>query len=146
MLSGEFNRKLKKLNRKLRIWCSDDDTKPAGLFYVSNGEYVPVCSVDKSIVPRHTIATAKNKIIKAGWQRTLRVLIQMRLIDKKQAIEEFGPMDRKRVTIYEPNETNDRIEDLTNSKYYHGTVDHNGQPIFTRNEILDMKEELSRRK
>ncbi len=145
MLPGEFIRKLQKLNRKLKVCCTNDDTKPAGLYYVDKDGYIPICSVDKNEIPRWTIANEKNKILKSGWQRTIRILVEKKFTTFKAAEKQFGPLDRCRVKIYKTEEGNNRIQDLEQKKFYYGDVDHNGQPVFSRNEVLDMKEELSRR-
>lgn len=89
MLSGEFQRKLKSLNRELRIWCSDNDHLPAGLFRVVNGEYEQICSVDKQWVGEHTEFHPNGMIKRSGWRRVLRLLIQLRYIDRRQAEKVF---------------------------------------------------------
>ena len=146
MLPGDFICKLRKLNRKLRIYCLDDKTKPAGLYYVERSEYVPVCSVDKNEIPKHAIANEQNKIIKSGWQRTLRVLIQKRLTTKREAEKVFGPLDSCKVVRHKTTDEVERIKELHDQKRYYGEVDANGQPIFNNNEVLDMKAELDLRR
>ena len=146
MLSGDFIRKLKKLNRNLRIWCGNDDSKPAGLYYVDNNEYIPVCSIDKNEIPRYTIANEHNKIIKSGWQRTIRILIHHGLTTRKEAEKVFGPLDSCKVVIHKESDEVDRIKELENKKRYYGEIDHNGQPIFNRNDVFDMQAELNLRR
>ncbi len=145
MLSGDFGRKLRKLNKHLRIYYSNNETKPAGLYYLEQGEYIPVCGIDKNDIPRHAIANEQNKIIKSGWQRTLRVLIDKGLATRRAVEKIFGPLDRCKVVIHKETAEVTRIKDLTDNKLYYGEIDHNGQPIFNRNEVLDMQAELSRR-
>lgn len=90
MLSGEFARKLRALNRELRIWCADNDHLPAGLFRVQHGEYEQICSVDKQWVPEHTMFDAQGFIKKSGWRRVLGILIRQRLVDRRHAERLFG--------------------------------------------------------
>ena len=90
MESGLFARKLRCLNPELRIWCSDDDLKPAGLFYVHAGEYVQICGVDKQSVPKNTIFGKTGRIIKAGYLRTLKILIERGLVDRRKAEQVFN--------------------------------------------------------
>lgn len=90
MEPGVFYRKLRQLNPNLKIWCGNDDTKPAGLYYVKQDEYTEICGVDKQEVPEHTVLGDKNKIVKSGWRRTLRVLIKAKLIDQNKAEKVFN--------------------------------------------------------
>ena len=90
MLSGEFLRKIKKLNNQLNIFCKDDDTKPAGLFHVVNGEFTEICGVDKNWIPERTIFNSNGTIFKSGWRRTLKILITKRLIDRWEAEKVFN--------------------------------------------------------
>ena len=90
MLSGEFERKLRKLNPSLKIWCGDDYSKPAGLFYIRNNEYIEICGVDKNNVPEFTIWDNKGHIVKSGWRRILEILIPRKLIDKHIAERVFN--------------------------------------------------------
>ena len=142
MIPGDFARKLQKLNKNLRIYCGNDDTKPATLFHLENGEFTSICSVDKNFVPRYSIADETNKILKSGWQRTLRVLIHKGFTTKKEAENVFGPIDRRKVKVYKTDEENERVEEMHKKKIYYGEVDKNGVPIFNKTEVLDMKAEL----
>jgi hypothetical protein len=142
MIPGDFLRKLRTLNRNLRIYCGNDDSKPATLYHVYEGEFTSICSVDKNFIPRYAIADERNRILKSGWQRTLRVLIQKGFTTKREAEKVFGSMDRRKVKVYKTEEENDRVNDIHQRKLYHGEIDKNGQPIFSRNEVLDMKAEL----
>lgn len=90
MLAGEFQRKIRQLNRNLRIWCGDTNHLPAGLFHVARGQYEQICGVDKNYVPEHTELAENGAIIRSGWRRTLRVLIKQRLINRRDAERVFG--------------------------------------------------------
>ena len=91
MLAGDFQRRLRRLNPKLRIWCGDDDSKPAGIFFVSSdGEYNEVCGIDKNYIPEHTIWGEGGFIAKGGWRRALKVLIHRKLVDRFHAERTFG--------------------------------------------------------
>lgn len=91
MLSGTFAQKLRKLNKDVRIFCGDDSNRAAGLFIVlPDGEYQEVCGVDKNQVPEWTVYDEGGRIVKAGWRRTLKVLIGRKLIDRKKAEKLFS--------------------------------------------------------
>lgn len=90
MEPGTFYRKLRSLNPQLKIWCKDDDSKPAGLYYVKQNEYKEICGVDKGDVPERMIYNLNGTIHKAGWRRTLKILIKKGLVDKRKAEKVFN--------------------------------------------------------
>jgi len=90
MLAGDFARKLKKLNKNLRIYCvSDDDWRPAGIFHVVKGEPVQICGIDKHIVPEYSVMHNSGAHIKGGWRRALKILMKKGLIDRTKAERVF---------------------------------------------------------
>lgn len=90
MLSGELERKLRKLNSKLRIFCGDDDSKAAGVYHTIGGEYQLVCGVDKNWVGEYPIMKADGQLAHSGWRRVLRILLQEGLVDRKRAERVFN--------------------------------------------------------
>ena len=77
MLSGDFFRKLQKLNNHLRVYCGDDANRAAQLFIDKRwelGELEDVCGVDKSWTPEWPIYNEDGTIYKSGWRRVLRIL------------------------------------------------------------------------
>lgn len=90
MLSGEFQRKLRSLNRKLRVFCGDSSTTPAGIFLLTPDGYEDIMGVDKNYVPEHSEFNENGSIRKGGWRRVLRLLIQRRLIDRWHAERVFN--------------------------------------------------------
>lgn len=85
MLSGEFERLIKRLNPRLRIFCGNDNRKAAGLFHVLNGEYTQIIGVDKNFVPEWIRYDMFGHIIKSGWRRVVKLLIAQRLAKRKRA-------------------------------------------------------------
>ncbi|MGD9724883.1 MAG: hypothetical protein AB7V39_00545 [Nitrospiraceae bacterium] len=90
MFAGDFARKLRKLNPELRIWCGDDATKPAGLYYVRRGEYRDICGVDKNYVPEYKVVRWNGSVVKQGWRDVLMVLIARKLVDRRKAERLFS--------------------------------------------------------
>lgn len=97
MLSGEFERKLRRLNRDLKIYCGDDKTKPAGIYRFKHSQYDDltrgydlVCGVDKNWVGEHAEWRSDGRLARSGWRRVLRILIQQRLIDRRDAEHVFN--------------------------------------------------------
>lgn len=90
MLAGDFQRKLRKLNPNIRIFCSNDDSKPAGIYIVIRGEYKEICGIDKNYLPEHIQYDENGRIVKGGWRRAIKTLIKKGFIDKKKAESVFS--------------------------------------------------------
>lgn len=91
MLSCDFERKLRQLNRNLRIFCGNEDIRAAGIYEVTKeGDYLEICATDKNYVPEYPIFRADGGYIKAGWRRTLNVLISRKLFTKEKAQKVFS--------------------------------------------------------
>src|SRR5581483_9165930 len=81
MTTGEFYRKLKQLNPKLRVCDFEGSNKLAGLYVLNHeGEpYFDICGVDKGYVPEYTEWDSAGHIVKAGWRRVYFMLLEMKL-------------------------------------------------------------------
>jgi len=90
MLSGEFERKLRHLNKNIRIFCSDDDTKAAGVYTVECGEYKQICGIDKNYIPEYPTRNKDGSYVKSGFRRAVKILINQGYIDRRLAEKEFG--------------------------------------------------------
>lgn len=146
MLSGDFQRKIKKLNPHLRIFCGNDDSRPATLYFSKfnvglNGEeetdYVEVCAVDKNYLPEFPIVDDTNHIVKGGWRRAVNILIHKGLVDKRKADKVFGTRFDNPIRL-KTRDASDEIErsikEITNrNSYYRGS-----EKIFDRDELTDL--------
>jgi hypothetical protein len=90
MLSGEFERKLRQLNKNIRVFCGNDDSKPAGIYHVVRGEYTEICGCDKNWLPEHAQYNLDGSIRKGGWRRALKILINKGFIDRLEAQKVFN--------------------------------------------------------
>ncbi len=90
MLAGDFQRKLRKLNKDVRIFCGDNDSRPASVFIDNDGEFDIVCAVDKNWLPEYPVFDDIGKVVKGGWRRVLKVLVQRKLVDRMRAERIFG--------------------------------------------------------
>lgn len=90
MLAGDFARKVRKLNPRLRFFSGNDDSKPASIYYVEKGQEITVCGVDKNYLPEWIVWNENGSIRKAGWRRTLKILIEKRLVDRFAAQKLFS--------------------------------------------------------
>lgn len=111
MLAGEFARSLRRLNPRLKVWCGDNDRMPASVFIVKNSEFEQLCGCDKNYVPEHTEFDAQGFIKKGGWRRVLRILIQLRLVDRRHAERVFcahlpyAPRNKHKAPKHAPKRT-----------------------------------------
>lgn len=90
MLAGDFQKKLRKLNPRLRIYAGNSDPSwPAGIYHVVRGEYTEICGIDKNIVPEHSVRAENGAHIRGGWRRALKILIKQGFIDRLSAQKVF---------------------------------------------------------
>jgi len=140
MLAGDFQRKLRKLNKNLRICCGNDKTKPAGLFFSKYGEYVEICGIDKNEMPENTIYDEMGHIIKAGWRRPLKFLIERKLVDLKEAEKLFkADLKRglKRINLG-ADPAIKQIQAVEERAMRKRGIDENGNPLMNRDDIMEM--------
>lgn len=93
MLSGEFERKLRRLNRRLNIFCGDNPRMPAGIWMENSAEpdgYEQLCGIDKNYVPEHSEFIEDGSLEKGGWRRVLRYLINRRIVERRYAEKLFS--------------------------------------------------------
>ena len=86
MLAGEFSRLCKKLNSN--IWFSfnnDNYYRNAGLY--CGGEHI--CGVPANYVPEHTVFDEKGIIIDRGWRDIFPILLNRKVIKKKDLKKEL---------------------------------------------------------
>lgn len=96
MLLGEFERKLKKLNKNLMVLPSLDESLPCGLYLNFYDEPIHICGVDRGWLDERTRTDPKGHIIHGGWRRAVSILISKRLIDKYQAQRLFQTSFKER--------------------------------------------------
>lgn len=144
MLSGEFQRNLRKCNYKLRIYCGDNEVRPAGIYKVNQvGEYEEVCGIDKNYVPELMTQRQDGLILKGGWRRAMNVLIKAKLVDQKVAEKVFKTRfdfkPRRVIVQYESDRIKHAIEKAT--------VDNmvrTGKPALNRDQIMDFAKEVNK--
>jgi len=90
MLAGDFLRKIRKLNRNLNIYATDDRRFTANIYHVVNGDYQAICGVDKNYLAEHTVRGSNGVILHGGWRRALKILISKGFIDRRKAEKAFN--------------------------------------------------------
>lgn len=105
MLSGDFQRKLQKLNKNLRIFSTDNKSRTANIYHVVRGEYQPICGVDKNYLGERTVKGERGVILHGGWRRALKILIGQGFIDRREAEKEFRATlpykQEKKISVYD---------------------------------------------
>jgi hypothetical protein len=75
--TGLFVRALKRLNPALRVCSFEGSDKLAGLYLINKqGEWEDICGVDKQSVPAYATFDDGGHVVRAGWRRTLWILLQ----------------------------------------------------------------------
>lgn len=90
MMASDFQKKIRRLNSKLKINSFGDDSRPAALWMYKDGEAMDICGVDKNWIMEFPTYDRYGKMIKGGWNRILVMLIGMKLIDRHASYKVFG--------------------------------------------------------
>ena len=91
MLASDFQKKMHKLNPRLRICSLENSEYAAGLHYIDPYEgYISVCGVDKNYVPERTEVDEVGHILKSGWRRVVNILLARGLTTREQVKKVFG--------------------------------------------------------
>jgi len=89
MLAGDFQRRLRRMNKELRVFCGDSN-RAAGLYHVVNGEYEELCGIDKNYVPEFPTCEPNGRIIRRGWRSVVQLLIGRKLVSRDWAQKVFS--------------------------------------------------------
>jgi len=85
MLSGDFQKAVRKLNPSLRICSLENSNHAAGLYYIDPYEgYIAVCGVDKNYLPERTEVDEVGHILKSGWRRVVNILLARKLTTRER--------------------------------------------------------------
>lgn len=144
MLPGEFYRALKKLNKNLQIYCGDDNSKAAGLWMWYEGEIRELCGVDKGNIKEWPTYSAQGKMLKGGWHRVIKMLVETKLVDRRKSYKYFGNWELHReppqIFLQEPIDA--AIEDLKPVAFKLIENPLTGKretvPVYNNDEIVDI--------
>lgn len=143
MLSGDFQAKLRKVNKDLRIFAGQDDSKPAGIYHKNDPE-VSLCGIDKNWIPEWPLINEKGKYLKGGWRRALRALIQQGQIDRRRTERVFATqiLGTRRPSTAVTNYV-DPIEKEIRECQSRG-IEKTGAPEMKKSEIMDIASEINK--
>jgi hypothetical protein len=89
MMSGDFQLKLRRCNRRLRIHCGDNPNRAAAVYDPADPE-VALVGIDKNLIPEFPIYDEKGRMVKGGWRRAIEALIKTGWLNKQRAEKVFG--------------------------------------------------------
>jgi hypothetical protein len=133
MFAGDFQKRLKKLNSKLRVCSLDNSNHAAGLYYIDPFEgYISICGVDKNYVPERAEVDEIGHILKSGWRRVVNILLARGLTTREKVkkvwpsffeqhmpavtFSNYDPI-QKQICKYETDEENKRgVRGLTSDQ------------------------------
>lgn len=146
MLASTFQTKLKKLNKKLHIFCGDSEYTPAGLWMIDKGEYTEICGVDKQWVNEWPTYDQYGKMVKGGWHRVLKLLVRHKLVDRRQSYKIFGHWDEHREPYHKFNKRpiDDSLNQLDTSVKHYRTIESplDGSrvevPVYQKDDVYDI--------
>jgi len=142
MLSGDFQKKLRKCSSKLRIFCGNDENRPAGIFDASDPE-TSIVGIDKNNVPEWPVYCLESgRILKSGWKRALRVLIEQGHLDRARTERVFGcQIIGTRRPLYQFSGTVDKVQNEIQASYARG-MNRTGKPAMSKTELMDIASEV----
>lgn len=146
MLASTFQRNLKKLNPKLKIYCGSMDHRPAGLWFMDKQEVHEICGVDKNYIMEWPSYDKYGKMVKGGWHRVLKMLVGLKLIDRRKSYGLFGHWDEHREPYHKFNKkpVDAAIEQLESSVTNYRTIKSplNDQdvtvPVYNKDDVYDI--------
>lgn len=145
MLASDFQSKLRKLNKNIRIYCGDNDSRLAGVFHVVDGEYIDIIGVDKNYLPEWPKVDEQGRIVKSGWRRVMRVLIEKKLVDRRRAEAVFGTqiigVRRPPIVV----NYQDPIEKQIQAAMVRGFM-KTGKASMKKDEVMDLAKEIEKLK
>ncbi len=144
MMASDLQRKLQKLNPRLRINAGNADFRPAALWMYKDGEVMDICGVDKNWINEFPTYDQYGKMIKGGWNRILVTLIGMRLIDKRKSFNFFGRWDlhREPPQVFDLKPLDRAIASMQVKRYKEIVSPLDGEkitvPVYDNDEVYDI--------
>lgn len=145
MLASDFQRKLRKLNPELHIFCGDNDSRLAGIFHVVGGEYKDLIGIDKNYIPEWPQVDEMGRIVKSGWRRVMRHLIEAGFVDRRRAERVFSTQI---IGTRKPDlsrQWEDPINKEINKAYERGFL-KTGKPAMAKDDLMDLANVISKQK
>lgn len=87
MLASTFLGKLKKMNRRLDVCSIDNSPNLAGIYYRCPKEGIlDICGIDKNFIPEYPEFDSRGHVIRSGWRRSIKILLNVKTIDGEPII------------------------------------------------------------
>lgn len=144
MYGGEFQRCLKQLNPKLRICCLENSKHAAGIYYIDPMEgYISVCGVDKGYIPVATTVDEVGHILKSGWHRVVRILLNEKLTTIQQVQKVWPNFFLSRIPAAEWSTMNPILNKI--GKFVSEEEDKRGAQGMTADQIIEVSEDIHKK-
>jgi hypothetical protein len=148
MMSGDFQKRLKILNPKLKIFSDGNNGKLAGIYYIgwepNLQEYGmwDICGIDKNFIPEYPEYDSKGHLIKSGWYRVCLMLETNGFTTKEKIKKAFGAgfYDSRRVKHFNEIVSNIRVVDEVDSLIKQKQLDRFNKTGSMRLEGIDALE------
>ena len=144
MLSGDFQKAVKKLNSKLQICSMDNSKNAAGIYYIDPFEgYMAICGVDKNYVPERTEVDEIGHILKSGWRRVVNILLARQLTTREKVKEVWPSYFEQHVPA--ATFSNDDPIQKQISKYETDEENKRGVRGLNADQMLEIAEEVRKK-
>jgi|WetSurMetagenome_2_1015567.scaffolds.fasta_scaffold1081100_1 hypothetical protein len=144
MLSGDFLKVLRKLNKKLRVCSLENSKHAAGLYYIDPWEgYIAVCGVDKNYIPEQTEVDEVGHILKSGWRRVVNILLARKLTTREKVKQVWPSFFEQHV----PAATFSNDDPIYKKILKYETDEENKRGVagMTSDQMLEVAEEVRKR-
>lgn len=85
MLQITWYKKLRQLNKKLRVCQFDSSSHLPGIYYIDERDgIVDVCATDVGYVPALPEFNAAGQMVKSGYRRVISILLQLKLTTREK--------------------------------------------------------------
>jgi hypothetical protein len=145
MLSGDFAKKLKRLNPRLRVCSLEGSQYAAGLHYIDPYDgFISICGVDKNYVPERTEVDEIGHILKSGWRRVVNILLARGLTTQERVKKVFG---QSFFECHIPSVTFCNADPIQKkiSKYETDEENRRGIAGMTSDQMLEVAEEVRKK-
>lgn len=156
-MAGDFLRRLRILNPKLKVFASSDPTKLAGIYHIGWDKtldeygYWDICGIDKNWIPEYPEYDSKGHMVKSGWYRVCLILEQQGFTTKELVKKAFGSgfYDKRRRMHLQEIISNIRIVDEVDSIIKQKQLERlnkTGSMRLEGEDALEIAEKLDKRK
>jgi hypothetical protein len=141
---GDFYRCIRQLNPKLKICSLENSTHAAGLYIIDDREgYISICGVDKGYVPVTTTVDEVGHILKSGWYRVVRLLLNEGLTTPDKVRKVWPNFFLSRIPKAEFQNIDPILKKI--GRFVHEQEDKRGEQGMSADQIMEVAEEVKKK-